>query len=118
MDKLEQQQAYDKLKAEELASCQLESSKQASEEKKKDIKELLKQIETTPEQLLKEKKETKDKQLTIPEQQTIASEKHLFEPPKPRPYTGIGQDKDPAVFEQWKQEVLDYYALTNIPPST
>ena len=31
----------------------------------------------------------------------------------PHPY-----NKDPEVFEQWKQEVLDYYALTEIPPST
>ena len=48
----------------------------------------------------------------------MASEKHSFKPPKPRPYTGIVQDKDPEVFEQWKQELLDYYAQTNIPPST
>ena len=53
-----------------------------------------------------------------PEQQTMASEKHSFKPPKSRTYTGVGQDKDPEVFEQWKHEVLDYYALTNIPPST
>ena len=48
----------------------------------------------------------------------MASEKHSFKPPKPRTYTGVGQDQDPEVFEQWKLEVLDYYALTNIPPST
>ena len=116
-DKLEQQQTKDKLKIEDLASGQTESSKQASE-KKNTIEELQKQIDIKPEQLSKEKEETKDKQLTIQEQQTMASERHSFKPPKPRTYTGIGQDKDPEVFEQWKQEVLDYYALIHIPPST
>ena len=48
----------------------------------------------------------------------MVSEKHSFKLPKPRTYTGVVQDKDLEVFEQWKQEVLDYYALTNIPPST
>ena len=97
------------LKTEGLSSGQTESSKQASE-KKTTIEELQKQIDIKPEQLSKEKEETKDRQLTIPEQQTMVSEKHSFKPPKPRTYTGIRQDKDPEVFEQWKQEVLDYYA--------
>ena len=44
----------------------------------------------------------------------MALEKHSFKPPKPRTYTGVGQDKDSKVYEQWKQQVLDYYALTNI----
>ena len=96
-DKLEQQQAKDKLKAEEIASGQIESSKQAIQEDKTNIEELPKQEETKPEQL--KKKEIKDKQLTKPQQQTMASEKHSFKPPKPRTYSGIGQDKDPEVFE-------------------
>ena len=39
----------------------------------------------------------------------MASGRHSFKPPKPRTNSGVGQDKDPEVFEQWKQEVLDYY---------
>ena len=48
----------------------------------------------------------------------MALEEHSFKPSKPRTYTGVGRDKDPEVFEQWKQDMLDYDALTNIPPST
>ena len=48
----------------------------------------------------------------------MASGRHSFKPPKPRTYSDVGQNKDSEVFEQWKQEVLDYYALTEIPPST
>ena len=46
-----------------------------------------------------------------------ASEKHDFKPPKPRTYSGKGKDKDPETFEQWKQQVLDYFDLTSMPPS-
>ena len=98
-EELEQQQEKDKLITDELASGQTQSSKQDPEEKKKDIKELQTQTEIKPEPLSKEKEETNDKQLTIPEQQTMASERHLFKPPKPRTYKGVGQDKDPEVFE-------------------
>ena len=102
----------DDLEQQEKKELATESSQQAS-------KELRKQIETQPEQVSKEKKKgTMEKKPALPEQQTMASEKHSFKIPKPRTYTGVGQDKDPEVFEQWKQEVLDYYALTNILPST
>ena len=101
--KQEQQQ-----KDKELAT---ESSQQTSEE-------LRKQIEIKPEQLSKEKKGTMEKKPTLPEQQTMVSGRYSFKPPKPRTNSGAGQDKDPEVFEQWKQEVLDYYALTEILPST
>ena len=47
----------------------------------------------------------------------MASEKHDFKPPKPRTYCGKGKDKDPKTFEQWKQEVLDYFDLTSMPPT-
>ena len=47
----------------------------------------------------------------------MASEKHDFKPPKPRTYSGKGKDKDPETLEQWKQEVLDYFDLTSMPPS-
>ena len=59
-----------------------------------------------------------EKKPALPEQETMVPGRHSFKPPKPRTYSGVGQDKDPEIFEQWKQEVLDYYALTEIPPST
>ena len=84
-DELEQQQD-DK----ELA---VESSQQASEELKK-------QTETKPEQLSKEKQGTMENKPALPEQQMMPSGRHSFKPPKPRTYSGVGQDKDPEVFEQ------------------
>ena len=48
----------------------------------------------------------------------MASGRHSFKPPKPRTYSGVGEDQDSEVLEQWKQEVLDYYTLTDIPPLT
>ena len=47
----------------------------------------------------------------------MASEKHDFKPLKSRTYSGKGQDKDPEIFEQGKQEVLDYFDLTSMLPS-
>ena len=47
----------------------------------------------------------------------MASEKHDFKPLKPRTYSGKEEDKDPETLEQWKQEVLDYFDLTSMPPS-
>ena len=47
----------------------------------------------------------------------MASEKHDFKPPKPRTYSGKEKDKDPETFEQWKQEVVDYFDLPSMPPS-
>ena len=47
----------------------------------------------------------------------MASEKHDFQPPKSRTYSGKGKDKDPETFEQWKEEVLDYFNLTSMPTS-
>ena len=79
--------------------------------------ELQKQTETKPEQLSKEKKGTTEKKPTPPEQQTMASGRYSFKPPKQRSYSGVGHDKDPEVFEQWKQEVLNYYALIEITSS-
>ena len=51
------------------------------------------------------------------QQTTMASEKHDFKSPKCGTYSGKGKDKDPEIFEQWKQEVLDYFDLTSMPPS-
>ena len=75
-----------------------------------------------PVQLFKGKgKEIEEAQLPPPEkpkqQTTMASEKHDFKLPKPRTYSGKGKDKHPETFEQWKQEVLDYFDLTSMPPS-
>ena len=53
-----------------------------------------------PEQFSKVKKGTMEKKPTLPQQQTMASEKHSFKSPQPRTYTGVGQDKNPEVFEQ------------------
>ena len=91
-------------------------------ERKPSYKELQKSADTKPEQLFKgEGKEIEEAQLPPPEkpkqQTTMASEKHDFNPPKPRTYSGKGKDKDPETFEQWKQEVLDYFDLTSMPPS-
>ena len=47
----------------------------------------------------------------------MASEKHDFKPRKPRTYSGKGKDKDSETFEEWKQEVLDYFDRTSMPPS-
>ena len=47
----------------------------------------------------------------------MASEKHNFKPPKPRTYSGKEKDKEPEIFEEWKQEVLDYFDLTSMLPS-
>ena len=72
-------------------------------------------------QLFKGKgKEIEEAQLPPPEkpkQTVMASEKHDFKLPKPRTYSGKGKDKDPETFEQWKQEVLDYFDLTSTLPS-
>ena len=90
-------------------------------ERKPSYQELQKSADTKPEQLFKGKgKEIKEAQLPPPEkpkqQTTMALEKHDFKPPKPRTYSGKGKDKDPETFEQWKQEVLDYFDLTSMPP--
>ena len=88
---------------------------------KKQTQELQKSADIKPEKLFKEKKkEIEEAQLPPPEkpkQTTMASEKHDFKPPKPRTYSGKGKDKDPETFEQWKQEVLDYFDLTSMLPS-
>ena len=91
-------------------------------EKKPSHQELEKSADVKPEQLFKGKgKEIEEAQLPPPEKSkqktTMASEKHDFKPPKPRTYSGKGKDKDPEIFEQWKQEVLDYFDLTSMPPS-
>ena len=83
-DELEQQQ-----KEKELAT----ESPRASEELKK-------QTKTKPEQFSKEEQGTMEKKPALPEQQTMASGRHSFKPPKPRTYSGVGGDKDPEVFEQ------------------
>ena len=41
--------------------------------------------------------------------------KSTFKPPKPRIYIGNGNDRDPAVFDAWKDEVMDYLLLAKIP---
>ena len=99
-----------------------ESPKKLVIERKPSYQELQKSENTKPEQLFKGKgKEIEEAQLPPtekPEQQTMmAAEKHDFKPPKSKPYSGMGQDKDPETFEQWKQEVQDYFDLTSMPPS-
>ena len=86
----------------------------------------------------KETAEEKKKALTpdvtcIPDKQGVLGGSHLspnpetrpdptmapntaFKPPKPRVFSGKGTDKDPAVFDAWKQEVLDYLDLSGIDP--
>ena len=41
-------------------------------------------------------------------------DKNTFKPPKPRVSSGEGLDKDPAVFDAWKNEVIDYLDLLGI----
>ena len=98
-----------------------ESPKKPIAEKKPSHQELQKSADIKSEQLFKGKgKEIEEAQLPPPEkpkETTMASEKHDFKPPKPRTYSGKGKDKDPKTFEQWKQEVLDYFDLTSMPPS-
>ena len=99
-----------------------ESPKKPMIERKPSHQELEKSTDIKPEQLFKRKgKEIEVAQLPPPEkpkqQTTMTSEKHDFKPPKPRTYSGKGKDKDPETFEQWKQEVLDNFHLTSMPPS-
>ena len=99
-----------------------DSPKKPTIEKKLSHQELQKNADIKPEQIFKGKgKEIEEAQLPPPEkpkqQTTIATEKHDFKPPKPRTYSGKGNDKDPETYEQWKQEELDYFDLTSMPPS-
>ena len=99
-----------------------ESPKKPTIERKPSYQQHQKSADIKPEQLFKGKgKEIEEAQLPPPEkpkqQTTMASEKHDFKPPKPRTYSGKGKDKDPETFEQWKQEVLDYFDLTSMLPS-
>ena len=44
----------------------------------------------------------------------MPGDKNTFKPPKPRVFSGEGLDKDPAVFDAWKNEVIDYLDLLGI----
>ena len=81
-----------------------ESPKTPTIETKPSHQELQKSADIKPEQLFKGKgKEIEEAQLPPPEkpkqQTTMASEKHVFKPPKPMTYYGKGKDKDPETFE-------------------
>ena len=95
-------------------------------------------LRTEQEQKRKETAKGKEKAsapdvTSIPHKQGFLSSSHLspnpdtkpnpamapntaFKPPKPRVFSGKSSDKDPAVFDAWKQEVLDYLDLSGIDP--
>jgi hypothetical protein len=46
---------------------------------------------------------------------TMTTPDSKFKPPKPRTFTGKGNDTKAHIFRQWRQEVEDYFELSGIP---
>ena len=67
-----------------------------------------------------EPKQTKGKEPEKPSTKgkefSMSSQSSKFKPPKPRTYSGKGNDTKAHIFRQWRQEVADYFKLTGLPP--